>query len=301
MTTQGSLFQLPSGRLLSYSVYEVKPLHQTRWILLSNPLCASLTIWDDVTEYLAELGYNVLRYDAPGHGGSEVPTDLSSTTFETVADDVYALLRHLDIKTLHAWVGVSFGGATATTFAARYPGVIERLIVCSVSPYSPINAGTPDIFGQRVAAARAAGNLDLTIEQTMNRWFLNRLQHNPSLWHNVRESMKTTSLDGFETCCFALRHPSFDLRRIAAKAGDNVGSALLLVGQYDSLREEMEELKKGIERGQRVKSLRSGKGKAPVVELQVVEDAGHVLFVDALVHFTAIIRRFIDQEIQLLP
>ncbi|KAH8164338.1 hypothetical protein CIB48_g3900 [Xylaria polymorpha] len=284
MTTHGSSFQLPSGRSLSYAVYEVNPLHRNRWILLSNPLCASLAIWGHMTEYLAKLGYNVLRYDAPGHGNSEVPTDLSSTTFDTVADDVHALLGHLDIKNLHAWIGVSFGGATATTFAARYPGIIERLVVCSVLPYSPINAGTPDIFGQRVAAARAAGNLDSTIEQTMNRWFLNRLQHNTSLWDNVQESMETTSLDGFETCCFALRDPSFDLRRIAAKAGDGVGSALLLVGQYDNLRQDMEELRKGIEMGQRIKSLRSRKGKAPVVELQVVEDAGHVLFMDSVHH-----------------
>ncbi|RYC60913.1 hypothetical protein CHU98_g5301 [Xylaria longipes] len=248
-------------------------------------------------KYFAGLGCNVLRYDAPGHGDSEVPTDLSSTTFETVADDVHALLDHLDIKKLHAWIGVSFGGITAITFAARYPGIIERLIPCGVAPCSPVNAGTPDIFGQRVAAARAAGNLDSTIGDTMNRWFLNRLESNPPTWDSVRKSMETTSIDGFETCCSALRHPSFDLRRIVAKAGHGVGSALLLDGQYDNLHQEMEELRKGIERGQRIKSLRRGKGKAPLVELQIVEGGGHVLFVDGLEHFTAIVGRFIDEEI----
>ncbi|KAJ2988952.1 hypothetical protein NUW58_g3714 [Xylaria curta] len=219
---------------------------------------------------------------------------LSSTTFETEADDVRALLDRLDIKKLHAWIGVSFGGATAITFAAKYPGIIEKLIPCGVVACSPINAGKHDIFGQRVAKARAAGDLDSTIAQTMDRWFDHRLQSNPSRWDSVKKSMQTTSLDGFETCISALRHPNFDLRRIAAKAGRGIGSALLLVGKEDDLHEQMEVLRKGIEMGQRVKSLRSGKGEAPCVGLHIVGDGGHVLFVDGWYHFTEIICRFIN-------
>ncbi|KAI1120559.1 zearalenone lactonase [Nemania abortiva] len=295
MTTHESLFRLPSGRSLSYAVHGPNSVHENRWVLLSNPLCASFDIWDYVTKYLTGLGYIVLRYNAPGHGKSGVPTDLSRTAFETVADDVYALLNYLGIKKLHAWIGVSFGGATAITFAARYPGVIERLIPCSVQPWSPVNAGTTDLFAERVAAARTAGNLDPTIDETMNRWFANRLQDYPYTWASSRQSMKTTSIDGFETCCFALRSSSFDLRRIAVEAGHGVGSALLLVGQHDTLHKEMEELRKGIEMGQSKKSTKSGKARS--VNLQVVEAAGHVLFVDGLGYFTAIVGKFLDEEI----
>jgi 3-oxoadipate enol-lactonase len=194
-----------------------------------------------------------VRYDQPGHGSSGVPAsgDLSSTTFETLADDAHALLAHLGITRLFAWIGVSMGAATGIVFAAKYPGIITHFIPCDTISGSGTNLGTADVFAPRVAAARQAGTMEPTINATLERWFGNEwMTNNPQETERMRTLMMTTTLDGFELCCEALRSASFDLRPLAEKAGQGVDSALLLVGSKDAnLPQTMEELRAGIEKG----------------------------------------------------
>lgn len=195
------------------------------------------------------------------------------------------------MRTLHAWIGVSLGAATAIVFAARYPGVVERLVACDTVSCSSVNGGTPDAFGLSVADARAAGNMDASIETTLERWFGRRwLAAHPAETERVRDVMRGTTVDGFEACCVALRSTSFDLRPLAARAGSHVGEALLLVGEKDvALFQTMEELRRRIEKG--LKSARGGEGKE--VKLKVVRDGGHLCFVDGFESFTNLLDKFL--------
>ncbi|KAI1125502.1 zearalenone lactonase [Nemania abortiva] len=291
MTTKTHLFQATSSRALSYAITSSPTNNQRPFILLSNPLSAPYAIWDPVVPRLISLGFNILRYDAPGHGKSGVPPNLCSTTFDSLAQDIYGLLAHLRIAKLHAWIGVSLGAATAIVFASRYPGIIERLIACNTLSRSPINAGTEDNFGVRVATARQAGNMDTSIEVTLERWFGRPwLDSHPEETERVRGVMRGTTVDGFEACCAALRSSSFDLRPLAARAGSHVDTALLLVGEKDvGLFQTMEELRRGIEAG-----VRSRKGQAAaVVSLKVVRNGGHVCFVDGLESFIDLVTKFL--------
>ncbi|KAI0114315.1 alpha/beta-hydrolase [Nemania sp. FL0031] len=294
MTTTTHLFQVTPSRAISYAITSStlpsKQNSQRPIILLSSALSAPFTIWDPVVPRLINLGFIVLRYDAPGHGKSGIPPNLSSTTFDSIAQDIYALLAHLRIAKLHAWIGVSLGAATAIVFAARYPGIVERLIPCDTLSRSPINAGTEDGFGARVATAREAGNMDSSIQVTLERWFGRPwLDAHPEERERVRHVMRGTTIDGFETCCAALRSSSFDLRPLTASAGSHVDSALLLVGEKDvGLFQTMEELRRGIEAG-----VRSKKGQSAVVSLKVVRNGGHVLFVDGFESFIDLITKFL--------
>ncbi|KAI0804204.1 zearalenone lactonase [Xylaria sp. FL0064] len=288
-TKVGSLNLAPS-RALSYDATSPSEAGQHPVVLLSSPLCATFAIWDPVVPRLTALGFQVLRYDAPGHGLSGVPPDLSSTTFNSMAQDVHDLLAHLSIRRLHAWIGVSLGAASSIVFAAKYPGIVERLMPCCTISCSPVNAGTADIFTPRVASAREAGSLGGSIDGTMDRWFGRPwLDSHPDETERVRKLMHDTSIDGFETCCAALRSASFDLRPLAATAGGHVDSALLLVGEKDEgVSESMEGLRQGIESG-----LRSKRGDTVSVKLEVVRGGGHVCFVDGFESFLDLVTRFL--------
>ncbi|KAI1172635.1 Alpha/Beta hydrolase protein [Nemania sp. FL0916] len=279
------------ARALSYAV--TPPTHgnsQDPVVLLSSALSAPLAVWDPVVPRLTAAGFKVLRYNAPGHGVSSVPPNLSSTTFDSMAEDVHALLSHLQIEKLYAWIGVSLGAATAIVFAAKYPGVVERLVPCGTLSRSPASAGTQDHFGARVAAARGAGSMSGLIESTLGRWFGRCwLDSHVQETERLRQVMQGRTIDGFETCCAALRSMSFDLHPLAARAGSHVGAALLLVGEKDvGLFQTMEELRRGIESG-----LKSTKGETATVSLKVVRNGGHLCFIDGFASFLDLITGFL--------
>ncbi|KAI6081825.1 zearalenone lactonase [Hypoxylon rubiginosum] len=289
MSTTASLFTLPSSRVLSYALTRAISDSDAPVVLLSNSLCTPFPTWDAVVNKLTASGLSVLRYDPPGHGGSTVPADLSSTTFDDLAEDVHALLRHLGIDRLHAWIGVSLGAATGIVFAAKYPGTVRKLVACDTISCSPANAGIDDVFGPRVAAVRQAGKMDGIIDGTLDRW-LGRawMDAHPDETSRIRELMLSTTIDGFETCCAALRSDTFDLRLKTEAAGQGVEEALFIVGEKDAnLPEAMKELRDGVEKGLKTKNASAR------VDFHVVPNAGHVCYIDGFDDFVATVTMFL--------
>jgi pimeloyl-ACP methyl ester carboxylesterase len=272
-----STVTLPDNRVLSYSL-DTTPDGPV--VLLSNSLCAPYGAWDHVVKHLNENGYRTLRYDQPGHGLSSAPAALD-TTFDSMADDVRFLLTKLDISKLHAWIGVSMGASAGVYFATKYPGVVGKLAICDTISSSPVNAGVEDAFGPRVAAAREANNLNATIQSTLERWFGKAwLENNRQEAHRMQTIMSGTSIDGFETCCHALRSKTFDLRPLLAKVGASVEDAVCVVGENDAnLPQAMAGMRDSVEEGFK------DAGKEKTIDLVVIEDAGHVCFVDGLQQF----------------
>lgn len=275
-------FTLPDGRAISYSLSGGPPSGPV--VLLGNSLLSPLRSWDRVVPVLADAGYRTLRYDQPGHGDSGVPADLGSTTFDTMADDVYALLRHLDINRLHAFVGVSMGASTAIYFAAKYPGIVHKLVPCDTVSGAPVNIGVADVFTPRVEAMRSAGSLDHLIAGTQDRWFGSAwIGANPDEAARMRSVMAATTMDGFETCCAALTEPGYDLRPHVEAAGSGCSEAMVLVGEKDAnLPTTMQELRAGLE-----------KGAGRPVEMKVIRNAGHVCFVDGFEEFCYLLTGFL--------
>ncbi|RTE73044.1 hypothetical protein BHE90_012526 [Fusarium euwallaceae] len=274
-----STFTLPDSRTLAYSLDGTPkdgPL-----VILSNPLCASFSLWDHVVKILNENGFRTLRYDQPGHGGSSAPKNLDAT-FDSMADDVHHLLQSLEIKKVDSWIGVSMGASTGIYFTTKFPNTVSKLAICDTIASSPINAGVEDLFVQRVAAAREAGNLDTTIQGTMERWFgKDWLEKNPEEAQRVQALMSKTTVDGFETCCNALSSKTFDLGPLLGKVGESVDDAVVIVGQNDAnLPEVMADMRTKIDEGFKAA------GKEKLISLFVIRDAGHVCFIDGLKQFT---------------
>ncbi len=85
-----------------------------------NGLC-----WTPVARVL-EQDYDVIMYDARGHGLSDAPEE--GYTADDRADDLAGLIQALGLEK-PAVIGHSMGASTAAVAAARYPDLIGRLIL----------------------------------------------------------------------------------------------------------------------------------------------------------------------------
>ncbi|KAI0849041.1 zearalenone lactonase [Daldinia vernicosa] len=291
MATSVSSLTLPSSRTLSYALTPVPSKSDAPVVILSNPLAGPFATWDHVVPKLTSEGFAVLRYDQPGHGASSVPADLSSTTLEVLADDVRELLSYLSISQVHAWIGVSMGAATGVVFAAKYPGLIGKLVVCNTISCSPLRAGGADIFDPMIREARETGSMDGTVQSILEHWFgLAWMSANPDETRRVRQIMLTTSIDGFDTCCAALRSDTFDLLPLAEKAGQGIDGALFVAGENDiDSPEHMLRLRDGVQRGLQKKDSQAS------IRFEIIKDAGHVSYIDGYGQFIAVITEFLRQ------
>jgi 3-oxoadipate enol-lactonase len=91
-------------------------------VVLIHDGIAHSAVWDGVWPTFCKQ-FRTIRYDRRGYGRSAVT---SQPYFET--DDLQALLRHLRVK--HAMlVGSSHGGALAINFTLEHPDVVQQLVL----------------------------------------------------------------------------------------------------------------------------------------------------------------------------
>lgn len=94
-------------------------------LVLAHGLTDSGPCWLPVFAPLADT-YDVVVYDARGHGHSDKPT--TGYSFDQHAADLAGLINALGL-TQPVVVGHSMGGATAALMAALNPGVVRALIL----------------------------------------------------------------------------------------------------------------------------------------------------------------------------
>jgi esterase len=115
--------------------------------------------WDTIARGLADR-YRVLALDQRGHGESAWATDYHE---QRLVDDLAGFVDALGL-TRFAAVGFSGGGTTAGSYAARYPGRVERLVLADCfgaddNPALRVQLRTlralPETFASPEAAAAA--------------------------------------------------------------------------------------------------------------------------------------------------
>ena len=82
----------------------------------------------------AAAGYSILAPSRPGYGRTPLGTGRSPAGF---ADVTAQLCEQLGIRAVAAVVGISGGGPTALTMAARHPDLVQRLILESAVGFLP--------------------------------------------------------------------------------------------------------------------------------------------------------------------
>lgn len=178
--------------------YEHTPRPGAPALLFLNSLGASLEMWDDQIEAMSER-YEVIRYDARGHGNS-TPGSEAATDIQQLARDALCVLDACGVARAHL-CGLSLGGMTAMQIASGWPDRVLKVALCSTSPYLQPCEG----WNARIRAVAEQGMTALA-EGTLQRWFTPEFhQAEPERVNRVRQMLLACQPQGFAACAAAIR------------------------------------------------------------------------------------------------
>ncbi|MCD6041004.1 MAG: catD2 [Burkholderiales bacterium] len=181
------------------------------WVTFVTGIANDLTMWDGQVPVLA--GFRVLRYDLPGHGGSEPASP--PYTLDTLVQDLRTLLDDLRVEKTHL-VGLGLGGAIVQAFAIAHPERVERLMPCCCRAKM-----VPDFAAMwhKLRDTVRQNGLESIVEPTVQRWFSEEFKAaHPEVLESVRRMIRGTTLQGYlgVTAAFLGLDLEKDLARIAA-------------------------------------------------------------------------------------
>jgi 3-oxoadipate enol-lactonase / 4-carboxymuconolactone decarboxylase len=248
--------------------YDLTGPEEAPVVAFSNSLGTTLEMWDAQVRALAGR-YRCLRYDTRGHGRSVV-TD-APFSIADLADDLADLLDGLRIDRVHL-VGLSLGGMTAQSFAARHPGRLESLMLVATSAFLP----TKEMWAERAATVRAHG-MGSIVEAVMARWFTpDTVAVQPDVVSPVRDRFLQIDPQGYAAACEAIAN--MDLRgEISAIRAPT----LVVAGEDDPATP--------LEMSEEIASL------IPGAELIVIPEAAHLIAVEQPDAMSAALQSFIER------
>lgn len=133
-------------------------------VVLSHALGCDTSMWDGVGAALKGR-YTVLRHDHRGHGKSEaIP---GPYTIDLLADDVADLIRAHGAGPAH-FVGLSMGGMTAQSLAARHPQLLKSITIANAAMHYDDAARA--MWAARVKTVLEQGVAAIA-DGAMQRWF----------------------------------------------------------------------------------------------------------------------------------
>jgi len=166
----------PGGRAGHYlTVADGTVIHYKDWgsgqpVVFSHGWPLQGDAWEDQMFFLASHGYRVIAHDRRGHGLSSQPW--SGNDMDTYADDLAALINHLDLKQA-VLVGHSTGGGEVARYIGRHGNarVAKAVLVGAVPPQMVKSATNPnglpmtvfDGIRKGVLEDRAQFFMDLTL------------------------------------------------------------------------------------------------------------------------------------------
>ena len=125
----GSFVQLTDG----ITHYELAGSDTGKVVVLVHGFSVPYYIWDSTFVKLVDEGYRVLRYDEYGRGFSDRPDKVYEASL--LRQQLEELLTALNIQSVHAIAGLSFGGPVVTDFAIHHPNQVDKVIL--VDPFFP--------------------------------------------------------------------------------------------------------------------------------------------------------------------
>ena len=167
-------------------------------LLLINSLGANVDMWSEQLEGLGER-YELIRYDARGHGKSTLGSS-ETLTIDDLARDALAVLDACGIARAHL-CGLSLGGMTAMYLATQWPDRVLKVILSNTAAYLPPR----EAWDERIRAARANG-IAPQVESILGRWFTPEFHtSHPARVQEIREMLLACDRHGYAACCAAIR------------------------------------------------------------------------------------------------
>jgi len=178
--------------------YEIHGKEGAPWLTLSHSLACSVRMWDEQIASFKDR-YRILAYDSRGHGQTEAPS--GAYTLEQLADDLKGLLDHLKIAKTH-YCGLSMGGMIGQTFALKYPGILQTLVLADTSSRIPPEVGP--MWEERIKVAQTQGMQPL-VQPTLERWLTASYRSaHPETVARIGKLIADTPVPGYVGCCHAI-------------------------------------------------------------------------------------------------
>jgi 3-oxoadipate enol-lactonase len=192
-------------------------------LLLSNSIGTDLHMWDGQVAALTE-HFRLLRYDARGHGASDVPSGPYS--LDRLGRDVVELLDALGLQRVHV-LGLSLGGIVAQWLGIHVPERVDRLVLSNTAAY----LGPPQQWDRPIAELLEAPDMRATAERFLHNWFpAHMLNGDDEVVEGFRRTLLATRREGVAGSWAAVR--DYDLRRTAALIGN---PTLVIAGEHDTV------------------------------------------------------------------
>ncbi|MGH4035285.1 3-oxoadipate enol-lactonase [Actinomycetota bacterium Odt1-20B] len=192
-------------------------------LLLSNSIGTDLHMWDGQVPALTE-HFRLLRYDARGHGASDVPSGPYS--LDRLGRDVVELLDALGLRRVHV-LGLSLGGIVAQWLGIHVPERVDRLVLSNTAAY----LGPANQWDRPIAELLEAPDMQVTAERFLHNWFPARmLRGDDEIVEGFRRTLLTTRREGVAGSWAAVR--DYDLRRTAALIHN---PTLVIAGEHDTV------------------------------------------------------------------
>lgn len=112
-------------------------------VVLIHGWCINCDSWEYVMNDLPHRGLRCIAYDQRGCGRSDQPW--TGYDYDTLSDDLQALLEHLDVREA-TLVGHSMGGGLITRYLARHGAerVARAVLIATTTPFIAQTANNPE-------------------------------------------------------------------------------------------------------------------------------------------------------------
>lgn len=161
--------------------------------------------------------FRVIEFDLRGYGLSDRPVQKYS--MDVWADDLAALLKEAGIARTHVY-GTSMGGMVAVRFAAKYPELVDRLIVDCAAVKPDFTMRAQFEVWKRLAQAYGMGSEELALmvaTHCVGRTLLDT--NGRDVVDNIRSILgRNCSVEVFSEACTAMQEMDLqgDLPKIVA-------------------------------------------------------------------------------------
>lgn len=236
-------------------------------MILIHGIFASKEIMNPLFDYYKK-DYHVISYDVRGHGKSDKPEKFD---LDDYADDLKEIISEMNLEKPIA-VGLSMGSYIALRTAEKYPTILSKIILLGTR-------GRGEISLMQKAAEENDGNDNIDLKE-MGRLISRRVYAPDTTPEDVarfyegnRSEVELTN-DERKNIYASLSH--YDMVSDADKVQIPV---LILVGEHDGINPPEESIK--------VNEM------LPTSQLEIVEGAGHIAFLERKNEVIELINSFI--------
>ena len=163
-------------------------------LVLAHEFAGAYESWDPQVKFFSRR-YRVIVYNARGYPPSDVPTDPEAYSQDRSVEDLYGLLRQLEIE--RAYVGgLSMGGNVALNFGLAHPEMAKALIVAATGSGSTDRERFKEA-GEGVARRLEVEGMEAVAEvYAMGPARVQFLRKDPKGWEEFKRGLQTHSAQG---------------------------------------------------------------------------------------------------------